>query len=331
MWNILQCSVQGRGHNKDNIPCQDKTYFYNEGDISITALADGAGSAKLSHYGAEHITQYICNELSINFDHFFNNADGVAVKRELDDKIKYQISELAKELKCEIKDLSSTLLVAAVMANRYILIHIGDGVIGYTKNNEIKIASKPENGEFVNTTVFTTSNESLTTMKIMKGQLGDVDGFVLMSDGSEASLYDKRGNTLANALLRIVEMTEYIPIEKVQSQLNDSFDTVIRSATMDDCSISIMVNNYNRFPGYNKLSSNERKRLLKIVNTSNSSNKQFKRMDQIVFFLAEPHTLIGISRQIHLKPKYVRKYITKLMNLNMIERNKNSYKTIIKI
>ena len=329
MWNILQCAVQGQSHIKTDVPCQDKTFFYNEGDVSITALADGAGSAKLSHYGAEHITQYICNDLSVNFELYFNNNDGVAVKRELDSKIKNQISQLAKELKCESKDLSSTLLVAAVKADQYILIHIGDGVIGYTKKNEIKIASKPENGEFVNTTVFTTSMDSLVSMKLMKGKLGDVDGFILMSDGSEASLYNKRENTLASVLLRIAHMTEYIPLHKVQVQLTESFESVIRSATTDDCSISIMVNNYNRFSGYRQIMPYEKRQLFKIGNGNNRSDKQYKRMDQIVLFLEEPHSLFEISRHIHLKPKYTRKYLYKLINLNLIERKRNTYQTII--
>ena len=37
MWKVVQCSVQGKGHIKDFIPCQDKTYYYKKDDITVTA------------------------------------------------------------------------------------------------------------------------------------------------------------------------------------------------------------------------------------------------------------------------------------------------------
>ena len=64
MWNGIQCYIQGRSHVQTNTPCQDKTYFYNNNDSYIIALADGAGSAKFSHFGAEIITKEICHSIS---------------------------------------------------------------------------------------------------------------------------------------------------------------------------------------------------------------------------------------------------------------------------
>ena len=95
MWKVAQCAVQGRSHIKNDVPCQDKTYFIINDDTVVSALADGAGSAKLSHYGAERITKFICEELSQNFDSYFNNDDGVLVKTELDTKIKNEINSLS--------------------------------------------------------------------------------------------------------------------------------------------------------------------------------------------------------------------------------------------
>ena len=60
MWNVIQCAAQGRSHIKSDIPCQDKTYSAFDNDTQVIALADGAGSAKLSHYGAETVTKFIC-------------------------------------------------------------------------------------------------------------------------------------------------------------------------------------------------------------------------------------------------------------------------------
>lgn len=186
MWKLIQCAVQGRGHVKENIPCQDKTCVYHNEDVSITALADGAGSAKLSHFGAEDITHFMCIDIAKNFDSYYNNNDGVEVKKELVSKIHSRLIALAKEIECEFNDLSSTLLITAVKDVRYLIVHIGDGVIGYIKDDQIKIASQPENGEFVNTTVFTTSKNVLQTIKILRGKLDTITGFVSISDGTEA-------------------------------------------------------------------------------------------------------------------------------------------------
>lgn len=46
MWHFLSCEVIGRGHEKKEIPCQDKTYKFQYNGASVIALADGAGSAK---------------------------------------------------------------------------------------------------------------------------------------------------------------------------------------------------------------------------------------------------------------------------------------------
>lgn len=329
MWKVIQCAVQGKVHIKDYIPCQDKTYYYIKDDVTVVALADGAGSAKFSHFGAEHITKYICDELAENFDLYFANEDGVSVKNELNIKIKQQIEELAKKMECESRDLASTLLTVAVKGEQYILLHIGDGVIGYSKCNALKIASQPENGEFVNTTVFTTSKDTLQTMRIMKGNLGQIDGFILMSDGTEASLYNKKENKLADVLGKIMNMLSFIPTEKVEAQLTDSFYSVIRNATTDDCSIAIMVNCKEQFPGYLSLDDESKKQLLQINPKGNKIIKQLMRYDEILTFLMTPYSLEKISKKIHLSPKYTKRHLSKLIKLNLIERQDNTFHTII--
>ncbi|MDE6834390.1 MAG: protein phosphatase 2C domain-containing protein [Ruminococcus sp.] len=328
MWKAIQCAVQGRSHIKNFVPCQDKTFYSTGNNTTVTALADGAGSAKLSHFGAEHITKFICDEFVENFDLYFSDNDGVAVKKELDSKIKNQISALAEELNCDIHDLSSTLLMVAVNNNRYIILHIGDGIIGYSKNNELKVATLPENGEFANTTVFTTSGEALHTMKLLKGNLGDIDGFVLMSDGTQASLYNKRQKKLADVLSRIMKFLSFIPAEIVEEQLTYSFYSLIREATTDDCSIVIMADTDDSFRGYFSMDSDNKKRLLDIKN-STVSDKLVKRYDDILSVLETPQSLKKVSKQIHLKPKYTKKHLSKLIGLNLVEQHGSLYQTII--
>lgn len=327
MWKMIQCAVQGRSHIKANIPCQDKTFTLVKNGVNVIALADGAGSANFSHFGAERITRFICDDFSENFDSYFAAEDGASVKKELVSKIVIELDDLSKELNCGLKELASTLLFVAVKENQFILSHIGDGVIGYLKDDDLKIASQPENGEFTNTTIFTTSKDVLETMKLIKGNSGDIQGFVLMSDGTEVSLYNKREKKLADVLKRIMSLCLVILPEKIEEQLLSSFEYVIKQATTDDCSIVLMVNDKDSFPGYKNLNDIEKNKLLDFH--VSISKKRLRRYDEILKGLECEQTLKDISKIIHLKPKFTKKHLDKLLQLNLIEKKGARYHTIV--
>lgn len=329
MWTSIACAVQGRSHIKGNIPCQDKTFFLEEGNFYAIALADGAGSATLSHHGAESVTKHICEDLRDNFDSYFDNNDGIAVKKSIVSGVLDNLDGLTQSLSCDVKDLASTLLFVAVKDNRFILAHIGDGVIGYLKHDELKIASAPENGEFVNTTVFTTSKSALTTMKLIKGSLDAIQGFVLMSDGAEASLYDKCERKLANVLKKIMDLSLIVNPLKVQEQLKHSFETVISKATSDDCSIAILVKDKADFDGYLNLSDEAKCSILKLDYADSSIKRKLKRYNTILEYLQESRTLAELAREIHLKEKFALKHIDKLRGLNLVESKNGKFQTIL--
>lgn len=328
MWNSVQCAVQGRGHIKDGTPCQDKTYHLFENGISVIALADGAGSASMSHFGAEFVTRKICELLTQQFDIYFNEDDGATIKRVIVGILMEGLEKLSEELNCEIKDLASTLLVAAVYDGKYIILHIGDGVIGYVKNDELKIASHPENGEFVNTTVFVTSKDALPTMKMMKGQLNGITGFALMSDGTEASLYNKREKSLAPALKKIMDLSHIMEADCLQNEIKRSFENVIKNSTTDDCSLIILVEEDYSFRGYRYLSENQKRDYLGIAEAI-GVGKRIKRYDDLLDFLMTPKDLTQISKHVFLRKKYCRKHINLLMRRNMVISQNGRYSTAI--
>lgn len=328
MWNSVQCAVQGRGHIKTDAPCQDKTKFLCEHETSVIALADGAGSASMSHFGAEFVTEKICELLTQQFDIYFNEDDGKAVKRVIVGTLMDGLEKLSQDLNCEIKDLASTLLVAAVKNGKYIILHIGDGVIGYIKNGDLKIASHPENGEFVNTTVFVTSKDALSTMKIMKGQLNGITGFALMSDGTEASLYNKREKSLAPALKKIMDLSQVMKVNCLENEVERSFENVIKNSTTDDCSLIILVEEDYSFRGYRNLSEAQKRDFLGF-SKSLVSGKRIKRYDDILNYLEIPKDLLQVSKRIYLKKKHCRKHIDYLLSKNLVIGQKGRYSTAI--
>lgn len=178
MWHFIHYATQGRSHIKNNIPCQDKTYVLQKHNVSVIALSDGAGSARLSHFGAKESVYVISHHIAKHFDGYLDNNK---TKEQLLAKIQKEITRKAIKHKCSLNDLACTLLCIAIRGNEFILFHVGDGVIGCLNNNTLWVLSAPDNGGFANVTNFVTSKNAFESIRYRIGNVGKIDGFVLMS------------------------------------------------------------------------------------------------------------------------------------------------------
>lgn len=265
-WKIASSYIVGQGHISKNIPCQDRTFklidekflkkvvkrkiFKNRKPIKTNinilnsknsfyglSLADGAGSCKFSDMGAELVTKKILQYIRLNFNNLF---DDVSIRLTLTNYIENELKKITTN-NISFKDLSSTLLFVAVKNNQFIIGHIGDGVIGMLDNkNNLKTISKPDNGEFSNSTFFTTSIKYQERLRILKGTLKSSAGFILMSDGTEESLYDKKQESLSNTNKVIINWLSKNNEKDVEKALYNNLEQVISKQTSDDCSIGIM-------------------------------------------------------------------------------------------
>lgn len=328
MWKSVCCEVQGTGHKKNNVPCQDKTFELMQNGVNVIALADGAGSASLSHYGAQRVVQDISEYIAAHFHEYLSCDDGRKVKQDLLKMIRNSLSEEAQVRKCSIRDLSSTLLLAAVDKDNFILAHIGDGVIGYLDGDTLKIASMPDNGEFSNETTFVTSGEALSSMRLFKGELKNKNGFVLMSDGTEQSLYHKPSKSLANVIVKLMHRTCLIDSGTMKAQLKDAFTDVIAKNTQDDCSIAILARPCAMLCPIDTLAFKERQELYGIVGEPRCVRKRVNCCDAILAIAETPCSLIQISRKVHLRPKYTRKHINRLVSLGLLSKKGGQYQKI---
>jgi len=144
-----------------------------------------------------------------------------------------------------VADLASTFLTVAVSAERFVVVHIGDGVIGYVKNGELRVVSAPDNAEFANQTTFVTSPDAVSSTRLFRGSTDGVSGFILMSDGTSASLFDHRSKTSASACAKLVEAVAAAPTRHTKSpehkkRLRRWSTPGFAKATKDDCSIGIL-------------------------------------------------------------------------------------------
>lgn len=263
----------GRSHLLSQTPCQDQVFRseYSDGSV-VVALADGAGSAQYSHHGANLVVRRAAAWVVDNFDQLFratNNAKRLrtelvgdlqaeltrAAQRGLpvsaSDRERLQLpskSQLAL-VPCSTRDLASTLLLVAVKDDRYIAVHLGDGVVGIeirgaNGQQRTRVLGSPDNGEHANETHFVTSAGASERLQMYRGQIRtakhELSGFILMSDGPEAVLYHKRTHTLAPACAKLLQACRDLPTADMQPQLTATLRDVIAPRTHDDCSLALL-------------------------------------------------------------------------------------------
>tara|TARA_Y100000590_G_C15644888_1_gene986447 strand:- start:127 stop:1260 length:1134 start_codon:yes stop_codon:yes gene_type:complete len=234
-------AVQGINHVKSNIPCQDYIFSKTLNNITVIALADGAGSYKQTEVGAKISTEFVANFICDNFQVLFKENNDTIAKRLLNG-IRSKLTVKAKQLnlKTENHDLGSTLLFVAIHNNQYLAGHLGDGVIGYFENQEPKVLSKPDNdGKY---TFLTTSITAQAHFRFYKGENDKIDGFILMSDGTCDSLYEKENNQLVSVNTTILEWLQENEKSSVEKEIHKTIEDVFldESDNGDDCSINLL-------------------------------------------------------------------------------------------
>lgn len=253
MFKEFHHQVRGRGHVMDGVVCQDRTRFASVGGVQVMCLADGAGSASHSEYGAQALVDAGVKLLAGSFEEFASRDDGAQIKVEIIKRLSERLENVASRRKCELRDLASTFLGVAVGEDQFIVVHVGDGVIGYVKHGELKVVSGPDNEEFANQTTFVTSSGAVASMRLLRGSLEGVSGFILMSDGPANSLFDHRAKQLAPACLKMIKVVSNAPRRRLKyptyrKQLRRLLETKIRNATKDDCSVGILGRPVQRQP-----------------------------------------------------------------------------------
>lgn len=245
MFKEFHYQVRGHGHLRDGIPVQDRTKYLSRGGVQVLCLADGAGSASHSQFGAQAVVDEGCAILVEQFAEFASSDDGVKVKMALLERLVSKVASIAERHDVTQEDLASTFLCIAVSGDAFLGAHIGDGVVGFLKENNLRVISGPDNSEFANQTTFVTSSRALESMRLFRGSLDGVEGFILMSDGTGESLFDSRTGELARACEKLINTVATAP--RVQSRTSDYrkrlrriVDVTIRNATKDDCSIGIL-------------------------------------------------------------------------------------------
>jgi hypothetical protein len=236
-------AVAGRSHSKNGKRCEDavaRHKFRKSPTDAYIALADGAGSAPAGDEGANLLVEEIGPLIRSKRDVVL--VGGNEARHFLYSELHKKLESKASALGHPLRDMASTLLFVYLHRDdgRYIAGHIGDGVVAIKENGSYKVLSPPEQGEFANETIFFTSSCASTRLRLYTGTAGLNISFMLMSDGTADSLYEKRNGQLAPACGEIFRWFEKCREDMAAEALAHNLKSLIVNQTHDDCSIAVM-------------------------------------------------------------------------------------------
>lgn len=222
-WRVIASSVRGTGHEKADRPCQDAHYWSMlPEDIMIAAVADGAGSAELGEVGATIASRTAVGSV---------NPESVVLKLTEDDKdlqgllldgleVAYVALETeAIERNVGLHDLSTTIILILATPELVAAAQIGDGaVVLGDVGGEVILLTSPDTGEYINETVFLTSEDALDKVQT-NIWYGDVANIAAFSDG------------LQMLALKIPEMIPYKPFFSPLFQFALSVEDQVEAAS----------------------------------------------------------------------------------------------------
>lgn len=182
-WTVAGTSVPGASHRKSGLPCQDAhSWTVINDSILITAVCDGAGSARLSHLGAqtaankavETVRKCILEKCPVSEEDWRNHLEQARAEA------LSRINELANSEGCSVCDLATTFLLAAAAPDCTAALQIGDGaIVARLDDGELDLLSQPESGEYANETTFLTSPGAQAQLRIGSS----CESLALFSDG----------------------------------------------------------------------------------------------------------------------------------------------------
>lgn len=183
MWKLVFGSVQGTSHVHSGKLCQDFCAGIVAGTTLVAACADGAGSAELSHLGAEAAVERFMEVATLE------SAPTREAIESWIDAARARLLEAAATNEATPRQLACTFLAALVGETWAAFAQIGDGVIVFDGPEGYELAFWPDNGEYANTTRFLSEDDYREHLRIEIVER-QVDELALLTDGLQMLALD---------------------------------------------------------------------------------------------------------------------------------------------
>lgn len=181
---VLNTFTTGDKKQSMDNACQDNLYVEQKDEMLTFAIADGAGSAKLSQYGSKLAVETLGNYLDVSLaagQNEFSLVFGFQEAR--------RILEIAAGNKHQIKDFHTTLCGGYFIDNMLRCAGVGDSIcLVVDQNDQITLPFLPTKGEAPNQTIFLTSDQWEKCFYLSE-PIENPKGLIACTDGLEHLLY----------------------------------------------------------------------------------------------------------------------------------------------
>ncbi len=257
-WACVGAKVIGRSHQWNNGRCEDRwsKCRHNSGgmhgEVVAACVSDGAGSVNFGYIGASVVSSTLTKWLVRNFP-LAASTSVDEIKSKLMPYLLSKLCRIASSKQTTLRNFASTIVAVAVAEDGSgIAIHLGDGGIIGRFGSELRPVSVPMKGEFANETFFVSDRDAADRMRILRWGPGEAcdgesgfesaDGFLLFSDGLEASLLHRTTQEIAPAASTMLTWLDNYPELDVEAAVQSNLNDVFRLRTMDDCTLVLMSN-----------------------------------------------------------------------------------------
>ncbi len=188
-WITDTNSKKGNKQLKNN----DRVYSETDHGKQVIVLCDGASGRMHSGKGAEILGMAIGKFLLQNMDELIE-MEYQEIRRKVFSAGNQRLMEAARENQAELKDYACTLIAVCIdlQKQKYMSLHLGDGMILCEENGQAYILSKPANGA-LRCQTFLFSEKNVQQIRIRIGNLERVQVLMLVSDGMYEKQYDFSG------------------------------------------------------------------------------------------------------------------------------------------
>lgn len=186
-WRVVATSATGRRHRQQQQPCQDAVRWATmPGGMLVAAVADGAGSAPCGEVGATTAVTAALAALTANAGTgatLGTDTHARALVRLAIEAALQSLRQAAGLRQAALGEYATTLLVCVAGTDAVAAAQIGDGaVLVGTAPDRLETLTQPAAGEYLNETVFLTSEGALDRLQTAF-RTGRARHVVLFSDG----------------------------------------------------------------------------------------------------------------------------------------------------
>lgn len=168
-WRVVGASAIGTGHVKTGLPCQDAFAYQQTENSLMIAVADGAGSAALSHEGSAlavetalaSLTTQLTETVTLNADEWST------VITTTFEATRSALIDHAVAAGMPLRDYATTLLLLVLTDSATVSGMIGDCLaVMLNQADALTVLTVPQKGEYANTTNFLTQDDALDMLDI---------------------------------------------------------------------------------------------------------------------------------------------------------------------